>query len=767
MTIPPFVRRTRPQARSRQRRTNIEYLHRTTNGGNSKFILRAFGLILVTSIVLLSMGAGCESRQGKIDIEKIEKVTGSGKREIVRSISFTGNRAYKDKTLQKKLGFKTGDYIDPILAEAYRTTLAEFYRQNGFPYTSVSLDSDKLSKGEVFYIIDEGPKVRIASVKFSGNKAIKAKSLKKVIKTKSRKWLVRPCYYNEETVAEDVEKLKRVYYDEGFLNNKIEQQLRFSSNKRNVHIIFAIDEGAVYTVNKIALIGNLRIDDETLMKGFKLQQGDIYRYRLAELHARHIKRLYQERGYMNANAEQRPAFVADTDVVNVEFNITEGRQFRIGRIDITGNEKTQDKVIRRVLDEDDFTPGHLYNANIAPKQGGGILERKVQAMVMAEEAIIRPVGEPYMYDQNEPEVLGQNVTVGIKEGQTGMIMLGGGVSSDAGVMGQFVFQQRNFDIKDWPRSFKDFITGKAFKGAGQTLRISLSPGTEISQYSIAFTEPYLNDKPISLDVVASSWMRYRESYEEQRTKGYVGFEKRYKNRWRKSIGIRCENVDVSGFDIDAPQEIIDFRGENVLYGVKLGIGRDLRNDRWSPTAGKWYNASYEQVTGDETFGILSGTYRRYKTLHTDLAGQKIVMATKLLAAAIVGDAPPFEKFYAGGTGAYGIRGFSYRGISTRGLQTNVPAGTAERKDPIGSDWIFLANTEVTVPLTSQDFAALFFVDSGVIDTGGYRAAAGIGIQIMIPQWFGPVPMRFELATPFMKDNDDQTRTFSFSVGALF
>jgi len=382
--------------------------------------------------------------------------------------------------------------------------------------------------------------------------------------------------------------------------------------------------------------------------------------------------------------------------------------------------------------------------------------------VMAEEVIIRPV-EPESGASDQ-----KDVRVGIKEGRTGMIMIGGAVSSDAEVIGQLVYNQRNFDIMDWPDSFSEFVTGKAFKGAGQSLRIAIEPGTEVTQYSIAFTEPYFRDKPIALDVVGSSWSRWRESYDEERTKGFVGFEKRYKNRWRRSIGLRCESVKVGSVSTYAPVEIVDVEGDNALVGVILGFGRDLRDDRYNPSRGRWFDASYEQVTGSETFGILSGTYRLYKTLHEDLAGRKTVLAMKLLGGSIVGDAQPFEKFYAGGTGAYGIRGFRYRGVSTRGLQTNLPPGeTPERKDPIGSDYIFLANAEVTVPLFSESFGALFFIDSGTIDTGGYRASAGTGIQIMIPQWFGPVPMRFELAAPFMKDEDDETRSFSFSVGRLF
>ena len=135
-------------------------------------------------------------------------------------------------------------------------------------------------------------------------------------------------------------------------------------------------------------------------------------------------------------------------------------------------------------------------------------------------------------------------------------------------------------------------------------------------------------------------------------------------------------------------------------------------------------------------------------MHEDLAEQRTIFSTRVYAATIIGDAPPFEKFYAGGENS--LRGFEYRGVSTRGLQTNVP--NPEREDPIGSDWIFLANAEVTVPLVSEKFAALFFVDSGTIDTGDYRVSVGGGLQIQMPQWFGPVPMRFELGFPVMKSD---------------
>jgi outer membrane protein assembly factor BamA len=254
-------------------------------------------------------------------------------------------------------------------------------------------------------------------------------------------------------------------------------------------------------------------------------------------------------------------------------------------------------------------------------------------------------------------------------------MLGAGIASDSGVIGQLVFEQKNFDISDKPESLKEFIAGKAFQGAGQHFKIALQPGTEVSEYSVSFTEPYLAGKPISLDVIGSSYERGRESYDEQRAKGYVGFEKRYQSQWRRSVGFRLENVDVDSLDSDAPKEVTDDKGSNMLAGIRIGLGKNNTDDKFEPSRGYSFDAGYEQVGGDHTFGILSGTHRWYKTLHEDIAERKTILATKLYAGTIIGDAPVFEKFYAGGQGS--IRGFDYRGVSTRGLQQNVTP--AERK----------------------------------------------------------------------------------------
>jgi outer membrane protein insertion porin family len=672
--------------------------------------------------------------------------------DTIKSIQFENNHKYKDKTLLKKLGFSVGEYLDPVLVESGRMAIVEFYRSKGYPHVEVTVNSEKLAKGEVFYTIAEGQRIQIKSIKFEGNKAIKTSDLENAVKTKIRSWLILPVYYTEEKIAADVENLRTVYFQRGYLNHRI-------AVEGQSHIRFIIEEGPLYRVRHVTFSGNTQYDDQTLLEGLELQSGQPYYQLKALAHARGILKRYRENGFIDAVVEPHRLFVTEPNVVDVEFSITEGKQFRIGRIDIVGNEQTQDKVVRHVLDEYGFSPGELYNADMAPRQGDGLLEKYVQKMTMSEEVMIKPVVPAGGADGRRDAV------VDIKEGMTGMLNPGIAVGSDSGLIGQLIVEQRNFDITDWPESFEEFITMQAFKGGGQNLRIALEPGTVMSYYSISFREPYFRDKPISLDVGGSSFERWRESYDEHRTKGYFGFEKRLKNRWRPSFDFRVETVEVADLDLDAPQEIIDYKGHNLLIGTGVGIGKDMRNDIYNPSKGYRFNVGYEQVTGDEDFGILKGTVAGYKTLYEDLIQRKTVLAVKVLAATTFSDAPPFEKFYGGGTGEYGIRGFDYRGVSTRGLQTYVLNPTY--KDPIGSDWIFLAGSEITVPLIGQNIEALFFLDSGTIDTGRYRASVGAGIQIMIPQLMGPIPMRFELATPFMKDGEDETRVFSFNMGRLF
>jgi len=695
----------------------------------------------------------------------------------VNSIDFNyvDKHTYKTKKLLALVGFKKGDYVDAVRVDFGREDLEHFYLKKGFAFVKVVFDANELSAGQVSYTIDEGPRVAISSARFEGNNSIKSNALRIAIKTGKKKWLFFSDHYSNERAITDADKIEDVYHRSGYLDCRVTARGEFTDDRKKARVTFVIDEGPVYIIEKISFTGANKIygvvaelDNTALRNKLKLVGGDVYRKRWGESDRKQLLGFYREYGFVDAavnlHVDRRIGGRQGEGAVEVEFAISEGQQFRIGRIDITGNKETQDKVIRRVLDEYDFQPGHWYNSDVARGNGSGDLETQIRRMAYMEDVTITSL-PGHGRDQ-------KNVEVHVKEGQTGSVMLGAGIGSDSGFMGQLIYDQRNFDISDWPEDFGDFFRGRSFKGGGQSLRIALQPGTEISEYLVSFNEPYFQDKPLSFNVLGSSWERARESYDEDRLKGFFGFderfEKRYSGQWRKGIGLRLEDVGVEDIDPNAPREVKDDEGSNNLLGLRLSMGKENIDNRFNPHRGYRLSTSFEQVTGEHTFGILNGTYTRYRTVYEDLAERKTVLATKVHAATILGgDAPIFEKFYAGGMSS--LRGFEYRGISTRGaLESNgIPITSVEDGDPIGSDWVFLANTELIVPMVGESLSWLLFVDSGTIDSGHYRASIGTGIQILIPQWFGPVPMRFEIATPLMKDDSDETRAFSFSVGRLF
>jgi len=687
-----------------------------------------------------------------------------GKERIINSIEFEGNRKFKDHVLRERLGFKLGDDLDPFLAEGGRVTIMEMYRKIGYSSVQVTLDRERLAEGNLLYVIEEGPRVQVARVRFEGNDSFRARTLKQVVKLKERRWLLWPTYYTEDSVKEATDRLRIFYYDQGYLDHKITAQTEFSGNGAHVYVVFVVEEGPQYRISEFVFTGQTKYTPEQLRAQLKVKEGEVYRKAKVERDARTLADRYRQQGYVDAEVRQSPKFTpeAEEPLVAVTFTIQEGGQFRIGQVEITGNDLTRDQAIRRILDEYGFTPGELYNAKIAPKQGGGLLEKYVARGVITDQAMIRAVLPAPGGDPNS-----RDARVDIKETMTGMIRPGIGVSSDSGVIGQLIYEQRNFDITDLPDSLSELLfPWKAWRGGGQLLSVRLEPGTRYSSYSVDFVDPYWNDRPVTFNVQGRLWKWFRESYDENRLTGEFGFTQRRADGWRPSIGFRAENVGVSDLTFDAPQEIREVRGHTQLYGVKFGLGKEVLDDIYDPTSGWRGNASYEGVTGDFTFGLLEGELARYMTIYEDVLGRRTVLTGKLLAGTVAGgEAPPFEKYYAGGAGRYGIRGFEYRGVSRRGLQTNVPF--PRRVDPIGSNWVFLAKSELLVPLIGQNFNGLFFLDSGTVDSGSYRLSIGAGIEIKIPQVLGNIPMRFEFGFPLLRSRGDETQVFSFSGGGMF
>ena len=608
----------------------------------------------------------------------------------------------------------------------------------------------------------EGPRTRVEQIEFLGNTIFERSPLEKLLKTKKERWFIFPGFYSEQMVRDDAEKLREFYHSRGYLACDVQIEVQFSSDRSQVLVTFHIDEGRPYYIKGIAFGGNTFFQEEELWAQLEIAEGQVYCREKADRDARRIEEQYRGRGFIDAQVRQslRLTRGANGNSVVVDFTVYEGRQFRIGRIEIIGNEQVQDKVARRVLDEYDFTPGQLYNARIAPKQGNGLMEMYVQRSSGAEEVIIRPV------DPEDGSQERKDAHVNVAEGMTGMFTPGVGATSDGGVLGRFIFRQQNFDISDWPKTWKDILFMKAFRGAGQSMNISLEPGTRFSRYSATFSDPYFRDKPIDFSLTGMSYERWYESHDEQKLGLSMGFEHRKWGNWRKILNVRTQDVKVKDLDYDAPQEIRDVKGHNYITGLKLGTGKSPLDNIYLPTQGYSFRIAYEQVVGDHTFGIATASGVGYFPIYEDVLERRTVLGVQVKGGRILGDAPPFEKFYGGGMGRYAIRGFDYRGVSTRGRRAGPGIVNGRLKDPIGSDWIATTGAEVTVPLVGDNLAWLVFADGGLIDTGGFRFSAGLGVQILIPQLGSPVPMRFEYGVPLKKDDRDDVQEFNFSMGMM-
>jgi outer membrane protein insertion porin family len=666
-------------------------------------------------------------------------------KNLIRSIVLQGNKKVSDARLLSELGIKQGDYLDQFQVKSGVEKLKDYYRKKGYSQAQVALDESRLMVGQVIFTIEEGPRTRVKQVVFEGNQAFSDKLLLKEVKTRPRKFLVFPVYWDQEQLKKDEQKLLDFYRGQGYLDIKVDSSVSFSEDRKTAQISFRISEGPQYVVESLTLSGYLFEDEEALRSELKLKAQSPFNPDRLEYDIKKIRERYRSEGYLDVQVETVRKELEGHRVA-VEHRISEGPRYRIGQITITGNQMFKDHSIRRVLDEEGFRPGAWYNGAAAQGDGKGELERIVQQSTAAQSVTIVPSG-------TEPQR--RDALVQIAEGQTGTIMLGAGVASDSGLIGQISLDQRNFDITDWPTSFSDLITGKAFRGAGQRFRAMYSPGRRWTSYSVSFTEPYLYDQPLALDVGFYGFTRIRESYDEVRTGPSLGLTRRYSDGWRRGISFRFENVSVEELESDAPSDVVDVKGDNLRMGTRFWVGLDRTDSRFRPSKGYNFDAGYEQIFGDHTYGLLTATQRWYKTLYEDLAEHKTILEAKVFGGTVVGSAPTYDRFYGGGIGS--IRGFRYRGISPRG----------ENDDPIGSDWMAQGSLEVAIPLGSETFSWLVFGDAGLFESGPIRTSVGVGIQILIPQIFGPVPMRFELGAPITKDEEDDTQAFSFSVGALF
>ena len=411
-------------------------------------------------------------------------------------------------------------------------------------------------------------------------------------------------------------------------------------------------------------------------------------------------------------------------------------------------------------------PNYSYQPQIGPGTGtfNGLPAPPADAM-NGIGAGITPVtpgfGAPDVTVPFSPEALATPapVDVFVEETRTGQFMFGVTVNSNAGLIGNIVLQERNFDILNPPTSWDDFMIGRAFRGGGQGFRIELQPGTVLQRYLVSFTDPYFLGTDNSFDTSAYYFNRAYFDWTEARAGGRLALGRRLTPDLSLIGALRLEDVDIFGLRVKGVPALDAVKGHNDIYSGRVTLTHDTRDIPFAPTQGHLIQASFEQAFGEFSFPRGDFELAQYFLVRQRPDGSGRHTAGFISKLGVSGsDTPIFENYFAGGFST--IRGFQFRGASPRDSGVIV-----------GGRFQWLNSAEYYFPLTADDMIrGTIFCDFGTVErnvalhSDQFRVAPGFGLRLNVPA-MGPAPLAFDFAFPIASADTDREQMFSFFFGA--
>ncbi|MDA8376666.1 MAG: outer membrane protein assembly factor BamA [Planctomycetia bacterium] len=680
-------------------------------------------------------------------------------RPVIRTVQIIGNQHIKTATILRTLMAHPGGAVDPFVFQTDRHDIVRMYHSKGFLFARVSVNQKDLAQGVVQYHVTEGPRVYISKVSFVGNNFYPSWFLHFKTQVTARWklfWLI-PIHdgvLQHSELEEDLSTLRNLWVKKGFLDCRTSYSLKFTPNLHHVRVQYIIHPGTRYRIGRVIFEGNHVLTAAQLRSDVTMRPGRYYDRNLILATQQRIADVYGKSGYIYSRVSPSFAYTSRPGYVNLIIRISEGNAYHVGRIIIRGNSKVEDHVVRREIR---LYPGGLYDTTAVKRSISHI-----QDLGLFNHANITPIG-------HQPNT--RNALVNLDQGRTAQFMIGAGVSSNAGLIGQISVTQKNFDITDTPHSLGEFLRGQAFQGNGQYFQIMLMPGTVYQLYKVTFAEPYLWDSPYSFRNSAYYFTEYYNTYNLNRAGDRVTLGRRITNHLAVTVAFRWEDVNVNnitdvgpvGFnpnEPDAAPQIFAQAGSHYLSSIKPAIVFNDTNSSIFPTRGIVAGVSLEQ------FGAMGGAYNfskfdifgtYYHTLYTDLFGRKTVLMLKNDFGFIPwGTSVFFERFYAGGIGS--LRGYTYLGVTPR---------SGPLQDGIGGNFMDVGTAEVNFPLYRNILRGVVFVDAGDVEPNVHLGTtvvdAGIGIRVVIP-FFGKLPLGINLAYPLHHTQADHIEYVSFAMG---
>jgi outer membrane protein insertion porin family len=684
-------------------------------------------------------------------------------RPQITDVKFYGMKAIhtNDDKIVAATKVHPGAILDPIAVKETINEVTAVYADKGYTDAKVTFKPIPQPDNTAFaeFDVDEGSKVEITKIEFTGNHAFSATVLKNNMETKTYSkllsWITGWGALDQKKLQEDVDRLTAFYYDNGYLNVQIAPPQVVRSGG-TITIIIAIDEGTPYRVGRIDIEGNLKFPRHELRRMLTMKSGQLFRGSSLQRQVLALSDFYSNRGYAYVNVDPRTTLVHNNKRVNVVFVINPGHEVLIDRINISGNTKTSDKVIRREIQLQEQEP---YSAE-------EIRDSQARLQRLGFFSDTRITTSP----ASQPDKI--NLDVNVTEANTASFQVAGGFDSYQSVFGNFTLGNTNLF------------------GGGESLVANAQVGFLFQNYSISYTEPWFLDIPLSVGLQLFDNKTYLLSF-DQSSAGFtltttyplteLGFKKLGPFSLKDitlGIGYSFQSIGITGLNQFTTFQIERYKGYTQTSEITPTFRRFTVDNPTDPRTGTVETVSLQ-------FGGLGGTnsfikgvahfryfypFLKSQTLGTFVVSQGITYGIGTnLESGTGGELPLYERFFPGGVGGPGdVRGYQ---LYSLGPQVTIFSqnGTPLSVQDVGGSKELLLSNEITFPILSGlGIRGVVFSDAGQsfllkdnIDIDDLQASFGFGVRWKSP--FGPLAV--DIAFPINPRPADQHTVFEVGAGS--
>lgn len=662
---------------------------------------------------------------------------------IINQVVFEGNDEVKDNELLSEISLRPRQVFTQTQIQNDLTRVYDIYRRLGHFSANVEPKIIKLDQNRVNLVfeIDEGAVTKIKGIRFVGNEEYSDDALREELATKEDRWyrlFGNTDRYDPDRIEFDKELLRRFYLKQGYADFQvISANAELAKSEKDFFLTFNLDEGDRYKISTITINSELRgFDGAVLRDNITFLPGQWYNADEIQNSIDSMTDSLGDRQYAFVDIRPNIKRNADDDTLDITFNINESPRVFVERINVNGNLRTIDKVIRREIS---LSEGDPYS----------------RTKLARSEQRIRDLGYFEAVEVNTTQGSAPDrvvIDVSIREQSTGELSIGAGFSTNDGPLADFRIRERNF------------------LGKGQDVLLATTIAGERTQFDASFTEPYFLDRNLAAGVDAfriTRDLQDESSFDQEQTGASFRIGYPLSEKWRQTFNYSIEQNEITDVDANTSRFIRDQEGERITSSIGQRLTFDARDSRLFPTEGlfSWLDTEVAGLGGDAKYvsGTLGSNY------YIPVYKKKVIFDILGEVGAIGGyggeNVQINERFYLGGTT---LRGFEQAGVGPRDITTDDSLGgnlfyrgSAEFKFPIG-----LPEELGVAGHAFSDFGSLWSLDetgADIADENSIRASAGVGIS-----WRSPLgPVRVDFAQPILEEDFDKDEVFRFSFGTRF